>query len=135
MPYQLFANLVLLLHLAFVLFVLLGGLFALRWRWMPWLHLPAATWGTAVELLGMPCPLTPLENQLRRAAGDAGYTGGFIDHYLLPLLYPVELTPEVQWLLAGVVVAFNLIVYLVIRRYWMRGRSNPKPSSSQPRKL
>ncbi len=135
MPYPLLANLVLLLHLAFVLFVLLGGLFALRWRWMPWLHLPAAAWGAAVELLGLPCPLTPLENQLRRAAGDAGYTGGFIEHYLLPLLYPAELTPEVQWLLAGVVVVFNLIVYLAIRRYWVRGRSNPKPSPSKARRL
>jgi hypothetical protein len=127
MTYNLFANLVLLLHLAFVLFVLVGGLFALRWRWMPWLHLPAAAWGAAVELIGLPCPLTPLENLLRRAGGESGYGGGFVEHYLLPLLYPTELTREVQWLLGGVVVVFNLIVYLGIRRYRIHNRSNPKP--------
>lgn len=122
MDYHLIANLILLLHLAFVGFVLLGGLLALRWRWMPWLHLPAAAWGASVELLGLYCPLTPLENRFRQAAGDAGYAGGFVEHYLLPLLYPAQLTPALQWLLGGLVIGLNLIVYLGIWRYRSRRR-------------
>ena len=119
MIHRLAADAVLLLHLGFILFVLLGGLLALRWRWAPMLHLPAAAWGVYVELSGGLCPLTPLENRLRSAAGEAGYTGGFIEHYLLALIYPAGLTPQIQYVLAAVVVGVNGLAYAWV---WRRRR-------------
>ena len=119
MIHRLAADAVLLLHLGFILFVLLGGLLALRWRWAPLLHLPAAAWGVYVELSGGLCPLTPLENRLRIAAGEAGYTGGFIEHYLLALIYPAGLTPQIQYVLAAVVVGVNGLAYAWV---WRRRR-------------
>ena len=119
MIHRLAADAVLLLHLGFILFVLLGGLLALRWRWAPLLHLPAAAWGVYVELSGGLCPLTPLENRLRIAAGEAGYTGGFIEHYLLTLIYPAGLTPQIQYVLAAVVVGVNGLAYAWV---WRRRR-------------
>jgi hypothetical protein len=116
MFYRALADFVVLTHLAFIVFALLGGLLALRWRWMPWVHLPAAAWGAAVGFFGRLCPLTPLENTLRRASGSADYSGGFIEHYILPILYPAELTRELQVLLGSVMVAVNLAIYLVVRR-------------------
>ena len=116
---RLAADAVLVFHLAFIVFALLGGLLAIRWRWMVWLHLPAAGWGFFVEVTGRICPLTPLENMLREQAGSSGFSGGFVAHYLVPLIYPAGLTPDIQWLLAGVVMAVNLAVYgglLVHRR-------------------
>ena len=111
------ADLVILVHVAFIVFVLFGGLLAFRWRWMPWAHLPAVVWGVAVELFGWVCPLTPLENVLRRAGGAVGYSVSFVERYLVPLLYPAELTRELQLLLGGAVVAVNAVVYfLVLRR-------------------
>lgn len=111
---RLAADLVLLLHLAFVAFALLGGLAALRWRRAPWIHLPVLAWGVAIEWIGWTCPLTPLENALRRAAGEAGYPGGFVEHYLLPLLYPGALTPTVRFVLGAVLLAVNVLVYGVV---------------------
>ena len=116
---RLAADAVLVFHLAFIVFALLGGLLAIRWRWMVWLHLPAVGWGFFVEVTGRICPLTPLENMLREQAGLSGFSGGFVAHYQVPLIYPAGLTPDIQWLLAGVVVAVNLAVYgglLVHRR-------------------
>ena len=113
------ADLVVVLHGAFIVFVVAGGLLVLCWRWAPALHLPAALWGVFVELTGRACPLTPLENSLRRAAGDAGYAGGFIEHYLLPVIYPAALTPRVQLVLAAGVVVANALVYAVV---WRRRR-------------
>ena len=116
---RLAADAVLVFHLAFIVFALLGGLLAIRWRWLVWLHLPAAGWGFFVEVTGRICPLTPLETMLREQAGSSGFSGGFVAHYLVPLIYPAGLTPDIQWLLAGVVVAVNLAVYgglLVHRR-------------------
>jgi len=104
------------LHFAFVLFVLLGGFLALRHRAWSALHLPAAAWAAFVEFTGTICPLTPWENALRRRAGDAGYDGGFIEHYLLPVLYPAGLTPQIQWLLGALVVALNVVIYLRVFR-------------------
>jgi hypothetical protein len=118
------ADLILLFHLTFILFVVAGGLLALRWRWAPVFHLPAALWGVFIELSGGICPLTPLENALRRAAGSSGYPGGFIEHYLLPLVYPGSLSHPVQLLLAGLVVVANGLVYLAVLR-WRRARSGP----------
>lgn len=119
---RLLADAVLVLHLAFVAFAVAGGLFALRWRWMPWLHLPVLAWAALVEFNGWICPLTPLENRLRAAGGAAGYEGGFIEHYLLPLLYPAALTRELQWTLGAALLGFNAAVYLGVhlRRRRMR---------------
>lgn len=111
MIWRTLADAVLVLHLAFVLFALLGGLLVLRWRWLAWLHLPALAWGLWIELSGGVCPLTPLENGLRQRGGEAGYGGGFIEHYLLPVLYPPGLTRETQWWLAAVLAAVNIAVY------------------------
>lgn len=116
MPWRFLADLVVLLHLGFVLFVTLGGLLAFRWRRAPAVHLPAAVWGAWIELSGGICPLTPLENWLRLRGGASGYSGGFVEHYLLPVLYPAELTREVQYLLAGLVVAVNLVIYVALWR-------------------
>lgn len=116
MPWRFLADLVVLLHLGFVLFVTLGGLLAFRWRRAPLVHLPAALWGIWIEVSGGICPLTPLENWLRLRGGASGYSGGFVEHYLLPVLYPAELTREVQYLLAGLVVAVNLVIYVALWR-------------------
>ena len=113
------ADLVVLLHLAFILFVVLGGLLVLRRRRLMWLHLPVVVWGAAIEFVGWVCPLTPLENRLRAAAGEAGYSGGFIEHYLIPLIYPEGLTRELQWLLGALVLLVNALVYWRV----LRGRA------------
>ncbi len=118
MLYRLAADSLVLFHLGFILFVLFGGLLALRWRRVIWLHLPAVAWGIAVEVLHLPCPLTRWENLFRHLAGQDGYGGGFIEHYILTLIYPAGLTPEIQWVLAAVVVVINVAVYGgLIRRY------------------
>ena len=116
MLYQALADLVALTHLAFILFALLGGLLALRWHWVPWAHLPAVCWGVAVEFFGWFCPLTPIENSLRRASGTAGYSGGFIERQLMPIIYPAELTREFQLFLGFILVVVNLAVYLAVLR-------------------
>jgi hypothetical protein len=105
------ADLILCLHAGFVLFVIFGGLLVLRWRWIAWLHLPAAAWGATVEFSGWVCPLTPLENWLRQQAGETGYRSDFVDYYLLPVLYPDDLTRDVQLMLGTAVLAINVSVY------------------------
>jgi hypothetical protein len=111
----------------FVVFVIAGGLLTLKWRWIVYLHLPAAAWGTVVELFGWTCPLTPWENGLRRAAGDAMYSGSFVEHYLLPILYPAGLSREIQVLLGLLVILVNLVVYgrLVALNRLARRRQRP----------
>jgi len=117
MPYRILADLVVVLHLAFTLFVVLGGLLVLRRPWVMWLHLPAAAWGALIEFGGWICPLTPLENSLRRMGGEAGYSGGFVERYLLGVLYPDGLTREIQIGIGILVVLLNLLVYgVVVRR-------------------
>lgn len=111
MLYGLLADLVVILHLAFVVFVLFGGLLVLRWRRVAWLHLPAVAWGAAVEFGGWICPLTPLETWLRMQGGQRSYSSDFIDHYVFALLYPADLTREVQIALGAVVLAVNLAIY------------------------
>jgi hypothetical protein len=113
------ADLLLLLHGAFVLFVVAGGLLVLRWPALAWLHLPAAVWGAAIEMLGFTCPLTPLEQAWRRAAGSGTYQGGFIEHYVTAALYPAGLTRSIQVVLGLVVLGLNAWVYL---RVWRRRR-------------
>lgn len=117
MPFRLAADAVLLLHLAFILFAALGALLAARWRWIPWLQLPAAAWSVFIELMAGICPLTHLENFLRRQAGQAGYSESFIEHYLLAVIYPGGLTRTGQVVLAALVVALNAALYL---RLWRR---------------
>lgn len=117
------ADLVLVVHLAFVLFVLLGGLLALRWRRVAWVHVPVALYGAAIEFVGFICPLTPLEVWLRRRGGQAGYEGGFIEHYVTAALYPTGLTREVQFVLGIAVMVLNGIVYFAWWRKRGRGES------------
>jgi hypothetical protein len=112
------ADLVLVLHAAFVLFVVLGGVAALRWPRVAWLHLPAALWGVLIECCGWVCPLTPLENWLRRVAGQAGYEGGFIEHYVVRWLYPPGLDRRYQVLLGLAVLLVNGVVYAVWACRW-----------------
>lgn len=119
---RLLADLVLVAHGAFIVFVVAGGLLALRWRWAPVVHLPAAAWGVLIEVSGGICPLTPLENRLRRAAGESGYAGGFVEHYLVPLVYPEALTYPIQLGLAAGVVAANALVYGIVVRRWRARR-------------
>ena len=119
MPYELLADGVLLLHLGFILFVVLGGLLVLRWRWVAWAHLPVVCWGTLVEVMGWICPLTPLEIALRRAADSTVYDTTFIERYLMPIVYPSGLTREIQGVFGGLVVGINVGVYCVL---WRRAR-------------
>ncbi|KFJ91647.1 membrane protein [Pseudomonas sp. 1-7] len=118
MLWRMAADALVLVHLSFILFVLLGGLLLLRWPRLIWLHLPAVAWGIVVECLHLGCPLTPWENQLRRMAGQAGYDGGFIEHYLIPLIYPAGLTPQIQSGLGAIVVLLNLAVYTWLIWRW-----------------
>lgn len=111
MLYPLLADLVVLIHLLFVLFAVLGALLVIWWRKVLWLHLPAAVWAAWIEFSGKICPLTPLENWLRRRGGGSGYAGDFVGHYLMPILYPSGLTRKVQFILGGVVIGVNLIIY------------------------
>lgn len=108
------ADLVVLLHFGFILAVLFGGLLVLRWRKLFWLHLPIAFWGALIEFSGWICPLTPLENRLRHLAGEKGYGSGFIEEYLLPIIYPAELTRQLQLMLGVGVVLINLLIYALI---------------------
>ncbi len=114
--YRILADLVLIAHLGFITFVLCGGWLAWRWHWIVWVHIPVAVWGAAVEFGGWICPLTPLENWLQRAAGGAAYSSDFVDHYLLPVVYPPQLTRSVQVLLGGAVLAINMAAYGILLR-------------------
>jgi len=118
--YRVLADLVLVIHLAFVLFVVLGGLLVLRWSRLAWLHIPAAVWGVLIEYIGWICPLTPLENSFRAKGGEAGYSGGFVEHYILPTLYPAGLTRSTQVVLGSVVLVLNLTAYAIV---WSRSRN------------
>jgi len=111
MVYRLLADLVLVLHLAFVVFALFGGLLALRRPAVLWLHLPALLWGVVVQWADWICPLTPLENHLRVLGGESGYAGGFIEHWLQKLLYPDNLTLELRYVIGLALLAVNAAVY------------------------
>lgn len=120
MLYGLLADFVVGLHVAFVVFVLIGGLLALKWPWLVRLHLPAAAWGAIVEFSGWLCPLTPLENWLRAQAGRGTYDTDFLGRYLLPLLYPADLTRDMQIVFGTIVLLVNAGVYALLwrRRYY-----------------
>ena len=118
------ADLVVLFHFGFVLFVMLGGLLVLWRSWIAWCHIPAVLWGAGIEFLGWICPLTPLENMLRTRGGDTGYASGFIEHYIMPILYPAALTRKMQ-------IGFGIIVLGVnIAVYWKLWQKSRKPAKS-----
>ncbi|MES9961562.1 MAG: DUF2784 domain-containing protein [Sedimenticola sp.] len=114
------ADLVLLIHFGFILFVVLGGLLVLRWPKLAWLHVPCVIWGVTIDAMGWICPLTPLENSLRIAGGEQGYEGGFIEHYLLPLIYPLGMSRGEQIVLAMLALLLNLAIYTIIVKRRMR---------------
>jgi len=123
-PYRLLANAVVVLHALFILFVVCGGLLAWRWRRVAAIHIPCAIWGVLIEYRGWICPLTPLENSLRaRAGGQEGYGGSFVEHYLLPAIYPSGLTPRVQLMLGTFVLVSNVLAYALLLRRLTRGGS------------
>jgi hypothetical protein len=119
MWYSLLADVVLLLHLGFVLFVVLGGFLALRWRRLAYIHIPVAIYGIVIEVIGFVCPLTPLEIWLRRQGGGAGYEGGFVEHYITAALYPSGLTRAIQLALAALLLIINAAAYTL---WWRRRR-------------
>lgn len=120
--YQALADIVVIVHFVFIVFVVGGGLLVLRWPRIAWLHLPAALWGALVELMQWPCPLTPLENYLRERAGGVAYEGDFIMRYLPPLIYPDHLTATLQTLFGIAVIAVNGLIYFVVLRGRVRER-------------
>lgn len=122
MIYRLLADFVFFAHLAFVLFVVLGGIAVWRVPKLAWLHLPAVAWGVWIEFEGWLCPLTPWEQHLRRLAGERGYSGGFLEHYLLPVLYPEGLTRDTQVVLGLLVIVINATAYSLILRRRQHGR-------------
>jgi len=122
MFYRQLADIVVLVHGSYVLFVLFGGLAVLRWPRLAWLHLPAAVWGVLIELVGWVCPLTYLENYLRRAGGSYGYGVTFIEHYFEPILYPLGLTRRTQIVIAMAALLINLVLYA---RLWSRRHGPP----------
>lgn len=108
------------LHLAFIGFVAIGGLLVLRWPRLVWIHVPAVIWGALIEFAGWICPLTPLENRLRETAGESAYTGGFVDRYIIPIVYPSGLTRGLQLVLGAAVIVVNLVIYSALLRGWLR---------------
>jgi hypothetical protein len=117
MLFGLLADLVLIAHLGFIVFAMFGALCTLRWTWAPFVHLPALGWAAYIEISSGVCPLTPLENSLRRGAGESSYTSSFIEHYLVPLVYPPGLTTGAQmWLAAGLLLLNGLLYGAVLAR-------------------
>lgn len=123
MTYRVLADIVVIIHFAFVLFVMLGGFLLLRWPKLIYVHIPMAAWGVLIEFGGWICPLTPLENVLRARGGQAGYQGGFIEHYILPTLYPHGLTRPIQVALGVFALLVNVVAYILFFR--RRRRSSP----------
>jgi hypothetical protein len=119
---QLAADLLVLLHLLFILFAVFGGWLVVKWRRLLFLHLPAAAWAALIEFAGWICPLTPLEQRLRETGGGSSYQGGFVEHYVTPIIYPEGLTREVQILLGALVIAVNLGAYGFVLARYRRGK-------------
>ena len=126
MIYLLLADVLVVLHSAFIVFVVAGALTVYRWPKMAWAHIPCALWGAWIEVTGGICPLTPIEVRFRRTGGAEGYTGSFIEHYLVPIIYPSGLTRADQSLLGGLVVVVNLSAYGFL--LWRRLRARPPDS-------
>ena len=111
MHYRILADIVVLIHLCFMVFSVLGGLLVLRWKWWACVHIPAVLWAALIEFRGWLCPLTPIENWLRQAGGAASYKAGFIEHYVVPIIYPSSLTQKMQITLGILVLTINLCIY------------------------
>jgi len=111
MLHRLLADIALILHFLFIIFVIFGGLLVFKWNRVIWLHVPCATWGALLEIYRWICPLTYLENYYRKQAGISGYPGSFIEYYLLPVIYPTGLTANTQIILGIIVIVINLIIY------------------------
>ncbi len=127
MIYSFLADLLVVFHLVFILYVIAGALLIFKWPKTLWLHLPSCFWGMTVEFAGWICALTPWEIRLRRLAGEEGYTGSFIEHYLIPIIYPSGLTREVQMVLGGTVLIVNLSLYTLIL---IKSRKRKTPENS-----
>lgn len=121
----LLADAVVVLHFLFIVFVVAGGLLVLRWPRLAWLHLPAVFWGVFIEFAGWICPLTPLENHLRRLGGGSGYSGDFVVQYIISVIYPANLTAFMQYILGGLVIALNLVIYSLILYKHVFGKTKP----------
>lgn len=116
--YNVFADVIVFIHFLFIIFVVIGGLLVIRWPKTVFVHLPAAVWGVAVEIFGWICPLTPLENRFRGLAGNMSYSEDFILRYLVPVIYPENLTVKIQYILGGLVMGINIVIYFVaIKKY------------------
>lgn len=120
MMYKLLADGVAVVHFCFILFVIFGALLVFKWRWSIWLHLPVLLWGVSLEFSGWICPLTPLENWLRKSGGELVYDGGFIAHYLIPMIYPAGLTPWHQMILGTALIVFNVVIYITLWWWYKR---------------
>ena len=120
MAYSFAADMLVILHLMFIVLVVLGGLLVIRWPGLAWVHVPIIIWGFLIEVMGWICPLTPLEQKLRQAAGERGYEGGFIDHHIVPLMYPQGLTYSMRMVLAGIIAVLNISIYLWLIRKRLR---------------
>ena len=114
MLYKIAADLVILFHFAFIVFVLVGGLLVFKWRWIIWLHIPAAIWGSMIIIIGWICPLTPIENWLRQAGAQEQYSSSFLEQYLIPVIYPLGLNHERFIAMGLVVIVINVFVYTIL---------------------
>ena len=119
---RIIADCLVLIHLVFICFVVLGGLLVMRWKWVSLFHLPAVAWGALIEFQGWICPLTPLEHHFRHLAGQSGYSGGFLEHYLIPLIYPSGLTRPIQMAIGAFVIIMNMIIY----GHWLYRTKHPR---------
>jgi hypothetical protein len=122
MPYRFLADALVVFHLAFVTFVIFGGLLVVRWPRAAFAHLPAAAWGVFIEWSGLLCPLTLLENHLRELGNEAAYRGSFVNHYIMPVLYPEGLTREIQFVLGAGILVLNITLYVITVRRLRRAR-------------
>jgi hypothetical protein len=118
--YEILAGTVIVAHFLFIAFVAAGGLLVLCWHRLAWVHVPAVVWGVVVEMTGWICPLTPLENHLHSLGGSSSYSGGFIEQYLVPIIYPASLTAVTQYILGGLIIVVNLLFYALIIRKKVR---------------
>ncbi|MBU4485781.1 MAG: DUF2784 domain-containing protein [Candidatus Delongbacteria bacterium] len=114
MYYRILTDFIVVIHLLFIIFVIFGGFLSLFKKWIIWIHIPVVIWGACVELFGWICPLTPLENWLRLGGDQQGYQGGFIEHYLMPVIYPENLTRNIQIVFGLSVLVINIVVYCIL---------------------
>ena len=124
MLYHYLADVIVIIHFVFIIFVIFGAFLLIRWRWIIWMHLPAAMWGVFIEFSGWICPLTPLENKLRKISGLDSYDISFVEHYIIPLIYPTDLTREVQILFGVVVVTVNMLIYWYVIFGFINNKNN-----------